>query len=48
MKRLIFTIGLFLLSSCNVEYKIISTEGRDLNNRGWEDDDDLEIIIQND
>jgi hypothetical protein len=33
-----------VLSSCSVEYKVISSEGRALSNRGSEDDDDLRIV----
>ena len=39
----IFLIA-FLLSSCVVEYKYVSDEGRTLKNRGSEDDDDLRVI----
>lgn len=35
---------MFLLSSCVVEYKVVSDECRSLKNRGSEDDDDLRVV----
>ena len=44
MKRFILFLILFSVSSCTIEYRVVSSEGRSLKNRGVEDDDDLKVI----